>query len=339
MRARAPAPRPAPDGRQLQLDGRGAGRARRGLPRARAGPGDGRRGPDGTRDFEPVADLRVGVVSSDMGTSGVTVPTCAQPDFGDDGILRTRGNTSIAGCRETYPAFLEFAPGGALSAFRQDFRCVATLGTGGCGFEQQLEAALKAVTPSDSGLRFHDDTRGPRRAERRERRVLARELGAGRAPRDRRGRLQRGGSGDLRLVGPIRRDRSEPALRRAPGGAAPDQPLRGRAARAAAGPRRAHRLRRPDRRALAIEESGYEAILDDAEMQLRPDPDMPLYYLPACSSSEGRAFPARRIVEAAAELSLLGSPTMIRSICRPSFDEPLRQLLGIVSAQLAPRCD
>ena len=33
--------------------------------------------------FPPVKSLRVGVVSSDMGTGGFTVPTCLEPGFGD----------------------------------------------------------------------------------------------------------------------------------------------------------------------------------------------------------------------------------------------------------------
>ncbi len=295
--------------------------------------------PDGTRDFEPVADLRVGVVSSDMGTGDVMLPTCAQPRHGDDGILRTQGNTSIAGCRETYPSFLEFAPGGALSAFRQDFRCVATLGTGGCGFEQQLEAALKAVTPSDSALRFYADTTGHG------------------APSGANAAFLREGSVLVVLLVTDEDDCSvaNPAL------FAPSGPYAGTDLNRRCGehPEALHPISRyadglralrpghPERLVfsaltgvpLGVEESSYGVILDDPEMALRPNPDMPLTYLPACESSEGRAFPARRIVETAEELSLLGSPTMVRSICRPSFDEPLRQLLTIISARLAPGCD
>jgi len=103
----------------------------------------------GPGDFEPF-DLHVGVITADMGTGGFTVPTCARSDFGDDGILRTQGRTDIPGCMATYPQFLAFQPasGGDPSAFATDIACVATTGTGGCGFEQQLEAILKALSPS-----------------------------------------------------------------------------------------------------------------------------------------------------------------------------------------------
>lgn len=103
-------------------------------------------GPD---DFTPFS-LRVGVITADMGTGGHAVPTCSRPTFGDDGILRTAGRTDISGCMATYPSFMAFDPaaGGDPSAFARDVACVATAGTGGCGFEQQLEATLKALSPA-----------------------------------------------------------------------------------------------------------------------------------------------------------------------------------------------
>ena len=56
--------------------------------------------PDADGDMEPdwlaVTDLRIGVVTPDMGTGGNVVPTCANPDFGEDGVLRTTGNTAVA---------------------------------------------------------------------------------------------------------------------------------------------------------------------------------------------------------------------------------------------------
>ncbi len=101
-------------------------------------------------DFDPVQNLNIGVVTSDMGTGGFTVPTCANSQFGDDGVLRTTGNTVIAGCMATYPSFLSFTPSGGVAPadYARDVSCVATTGTGGCGFEQQLEAVLKALSPT-----------------------------------------------------------------------------------------------------------------------------------------------------------------------------------------------
>jgi hypothetical protein len=103
-------------------------------------------------DFDPVRNLNVGVITSDMGTGGFDVPTCARSDFGDDGILRTTGRVDITGCMATYPPFLNFMVGGGQTPtdFANDVACVATTGTGGCGFEQQLEAMLKALSPTAS---------------------------------------------------------------------------------------------------------------------------------------------------------------------------------------------
>lgn len=118
---------------------------------------------DGQPDFPGARDLHVGVVSTDMGTFGqndVCTPN------GQDGRLVTQGATEMTGCSASYPAFLGYAPslddpaGASAEAERRqrDFACVASLGTQGCGFEQQLEAALKAVTPSTSPIRFVSGT-------------------------------------------------------------------------------------------------------------------------------------------------------------------------------------
>jgi hypothetical protein len=104
---------------------------------------------DGAEDFTPPESLHVGFVSSDMGGGPtLSVPTCAA-GLGDDGILRARSRVTTAPCMATYPSgAFEFARTDDPSAFAATLGCVANLGTGGCGFEQQLEAGLKAVTPS-----------------------------------------------------------------------------------------------------------------------------------------------------------------------------------------------
>jgi hypothetical protein len=104
---------------------------------------------DGAADFMPPESLHVGFVSTDMGAGPSRgVPTCAA-GLGDDGILRSRSRVTTAPCMATYPSgVFEFARTDDASAFAATLGCVADLGTGGCGFEQQLEAGLKAVTPS-----------------------------------------------------------------------------------------------------------------------------------------------------------------------------------------------
>ena len=108
----------------------------------------GRRSPGDERPFPPITDLHVGVVSSDMGIPGVNFGTGTNclPDGGDDGRLQHRGNG--ANCEADYPSFLSYTSDSDADQLARDFACIALLGTGGCGFEQQLEAPLKALWPS-----------------------------------------------------------------------------------------------------------------------------------------------------------------------------------------------
>jgi hypothetical protein len=112
----------------------------------------GMRSPTDENPFPPAKDLHVGVVSSDMGIPGVNFGTGTNclPDGGDDGRLQhtPRGD----GCDMTYPTFLSYSAmqmNVTTQKFANDFACIASLGTGGCGFEQQLESPLKALWPSN----------------------------------------------------------------------------------------------------------------------------------------------------------------------------------------------
>ena len=107
----------------------------------------------------PVDDLHIGVVSTDMGTHGHVIMTCDNPVDGDNGVLQNVGRSSR--CQTSYSApdcsraecpWLSHSPewpddGSDPSnpPIWQDFGCIATLGTGGCGFEQQLESAYIAL--------------------------------------------------------------------------------------------------------------------------------------------------------------------------------------------------
>jgi hypothetical protein len=115
---------------------------------------------DGVQDVPAVESLRMGIVSSDMGTGGHRVPTCEESSFGDDGILRTVHGSAGAECPSTGSAYATFEDGGDPAVFADEVACMAIIGTGGCGFEQQLEASLKALTPSTSELRFRDGAVG-----------------------------------------------------------------------------------------------------------------------------------------------------------------------------------
>jgi hypothetical protein len=117
-------------------------------------------------DYPPVKSLHVGIISSDLGTPGSTVPSCANSDIGDDGLLnpirngqairshqpwttdrdRVRPARCMANDPNQYPSFLTFEAASTDPAvFRDDFVCNAYLSTGGCGLEQQLESAYRAL--------------------------------------------------------------------------------------------------------------------------------------------------------------------------------------------------
>ncbi len=99
--------------------------------------------------FPPVANLHLGVVSSDMGTGGYPLETCSDAVDGDDGILLQRVASDCSGF--SAPKFLEFrADMDDPDMLATNFSCMARLGTNGCGFEQQLEAVLKALLPAEA---------------------------------------------------------------------------------------------------------------------------------------------------------------------------------------------
>jgi hypothetical protein len=104
---------------------------------------------DGTRRVA-VRDLHVGVVSSDMGIPNVEYGAC-HADGGDDGRLQHSGR-AVPGltCDATYPDFLSYSATANTDTAKlsDDLGCIATLGTSGCDFEEQLEAPLKALWPS-----------------------------------------------------------------------------------------------------------------------------------------------------------------------------------------------
>ncbi|MBI5488842.1 MAG: hypothetical protein HY905_16030 [Deltaproteobacteria bacterium] len=101
-------------------------------------------------DHPPVTDLNIGILSTDMGTAGYRVSTCSNSEVGDNGCFRSAPSPAVSGCEATYPAFLSRNPTNEATYnaadMAHDFTCLATLGTQGCGFEQQLKAMRQALT-------------------------------------------------------------------------------------------------------------------------------------------------------------------------------------------------
>jgi hypothetical protein len=115
-----------------------------------------------------VRDVHLGVVSTDLGTPGTAIPSCANSDGGDHGVLnprlrglatRTRPLVDVSGYAFCTPDVTD-APfmtlrntDDAMFVFHAP-RCQTQLGLGGCGLEQQLEAVYRAlITQSQSGGR------------------------------------------------------------------------------------------------------------------------------------------------------------------------------------------
>ena len=120
------------------------------IPRLIRTLASGDRNADGVPEFSAVTSLHVGIVTSDMGSGDeLNVRTCS-PGLGDDGILRRTVRAPSGACMPSYPSgTFAFLSGEDTAAFSTAIGCVANVGTEGCGFEQQLEAGLKAVTPAD----------------------------------------------------------------------------------------------------------------------------------------------------------------------------------------------
>ena len=290
---------------------------------------------DGTREFEPISSLQVGVVTSDMGALGNTVPTC-DTRLGDDGVLVDEPLGGIGGCAASYPSFLEFTPGDSVSSFAADFGCLATVGTFGCGVRAAARVRAQGHGAGRVGLRLL--RRHGRARRRRQRRVLARGLAA-----DHRLPLRRGGlqhprprtSSTLRPAAPTRRPISTfvatctTTCSRRPSATS-------RASARSARTRATSSTWRLVGLPLSLQTETYQNMLDHPDMayDVAPDGRGPL---PTCMGDSGAAFPGRRYIEVARGLDDAGAATVVRSICEPDFSAPVRALLEAVAPRLRAR--
>jgi hypothetical protein len=115
---------------------------------------------DGVFDWNPISNLQIGVITTDLGAGGVRIGSCERRR-GGDGILRNVGNPRDFDCLRPFPRFLTYGGGPrAAEEIVDDLSCVVNVGIDGCGQEQHLEATLKALTPSTSDIRFEGGTTG-----------------------------------------------------------------------------------------------------------------------------------------------------------------------------------
>jgi hypothetical protein len=111
---------------------------------------------NGEPDFPAAEDVRLGVITTDLGTAPYSPPTCDTMG-GDRGVLVTShlgGDPSCAGV--SLPAsepWLSYQVGDDATEIGRQFACLARVGTMGCGLEQQLESMHEAlVTQSTAGM-------------------------------------------------------------------------------------------------------------------------------------------------------------------------------------------
>jgi hypothetical protein len=250
------------------------------------------------------------VITSDMGTGGFSVPTCSEPNFGDDGILRTTGNTSVPGCSATYPSFLSFSTGDDASAFATDVACVAVVGTGGCGFEQPLEAILKATSVGSGfsmGTSGHADGANAgflRPGAQLTIVALTDEEDCSASDPELFNPTTSEYPGDLNLRCFEYPEAVHPVSRYVDGLLATRNPAQVSFVAIAGIP--------PETAG-----TDYAAILTHPDMQERIDPSMPTRLAPSCNvPGRGFAFPPRRIVTLARDLTALGARASAQSICQ-----------------------
>ncbi len=294
---------------------------------------------DGDIDFAPVGSLHLGVVTSDMGTGGFAVPTCSEANFGDDGVLRTRSGSSDRDCAGAFPTFLEFDPRGDVTVeeFATRAACVTTAGRGGCGFEQQLEAVLKAVTPSRSPIDFVMGTSGHADGANvgflRDDSILVilvvtDENDCSALDPEVFNPTSRVYTGDLNLRCFAHPGAVHPVERYIDGLLAlrSDQPDRLVFATIVGIP--------PD-----LSGASADTILADRRVTERVDPAMSTRLTPSCDvPGRGLAFPPTRIVQVAQGISRRGGRSLNLSICQEDFSPAVGLILEEVGAAARPIC-
>jgi hypothetical protein len=296
---------------------------------------------DGVQDFPAQDSVRFGVVSPDMGSFGVAVPTCGTGDlgaaYGDDALLRTEGLAT--GCLASYPAVAELSadmgPTG-VTAFVDQVRCVGTLGIGGCGFEQQLESLLKASTPSTSSIRFFGGTTGHgdganaalfRPDSMLAMIVLTDEDDCSAADPELFDPMSPRYSGSLNLRCFENPGAVHPATRYVDGLLALRSDPADLIYAAITG--------------VPLDAVGtdYAAMLSHPDMIERVDPADPSRLVRSCETAGvGIAYPPRRIVTVASELDAAGAGTVVGSICSPDFTPAIDAILTRVAARARGEC-
>jgi len=276
---------------------------------------------DGTPEVAPVEDIHVGVVSTDMGLGELdgVVENCS--GLGDNGALLA-GGEGMAECSPPPHNFLQYDADSPHDNAAAELGCLASLGIKGCGFEQQLESALKALTDEDDCSSRDYSHFAP---------------GASSSGLNTRCHFEsmRGEASNIyatqRYVDGLR------ALR-------PDHDnlvFFGAITGVPLAPVSADELAKIDFADDAERDAFYDDLLAHPDMQEKVNdmgtPDVPEDdgIAPVCSVTNGRAYPARRIVEVARGF---GSNSMVQSICQETFASAIEPILQRMAASFSGAC-
>lgn len=304
-----------------------------------------------TRRFNPVKSLHLGVVSSDMATSGVdetaTLTNCGVDSktprpFGDDGILLNLADLTDGSCAQGADSYLTFVAGtDDPQALGAQFGCITRLGTNGCGFEQQLEAMWKALAPASDtsfsrGTAGHGDSKnaGFLRKDSVVAVIQVTDEEDCSIPDTARSLFDPKVQGkDLNVSCGLHPELLHPASRFIEGlkSLRPQNQDQVVFAAIAGIPVDAELL------TTSTGEQDFAAILAHDDMQFRPvvgknDNRFPE---PACVFGEADAYPARRLVEVARGF---GKNGIVRSICQDDFSGALGAIIDKIADQLQGAC-
>lgn len=306
-------------------------------------------GEPGDLDFEPIASLHLGVVTTDMGTGGTPLPTCDRPEQGDDGLLR-----ADASCGVTTPPFLSFDPSAPLvspAELGASAACTVMAGTTGCGIEQPLEAMLKALSPAAPTAWTAPGYVAPT--------FFGGSFGHGDGEND--GFVRRGSL--LAIVVLTDEDDCslrDPALFDADGPyAATDLNLRCAMHTEALHPVERYvdgLLQLRDRPGLLVfsaiegvppdlvpapgERPDWDRLICegpatcDSRMREEPDPAMPTRLRPSCTNLGGDAYPPTRMMQVARGLESRGAAVGLTSICAGGFEGAFDEIFRNVTSRL-----
>ena len=294
---------------------------------------------DGVQDFPAIENLHVGIVSSDMGSAGFTTATCGNGAggfmFGHDGVLRDAG----AGCMATGPVAAVGADASdtEIDEFVTQVSCVGRQGVGGCGFEQQLDAMLKALVPSTMEIEFVFGTGGH-----------ADGLNAGfLRPASILAVVEVTDEDDCSVLDPDLLNTSSVTY------GSTDLNLRCFTYGDAVQPTARYVDALLDLRSdpadvvfaaitgvpsAAVGELELSALLADPAMTPAVDPTTPTRVAPVCSSGSGTAFPARRISTVAHDIAAAGGAGLVHSICESDYTPAMTAILSAIAARASGSC-